>query len=74
MEKAKAPKGKQVGIRLDGALRSDLEALQKTLLPNGDLTLSQVVRLILQRGIQGVKQDALNTAPAMNRADDWRRF
>lgn len=59
MSTTKPTKGKQVGIRLDGALRADLEALQKTLLPNGDLSLSQVVRLILQRGIQGVKQDAL---------------
>ena len=59
MEKAKATEGKQVGIRLDGALLSELESLQKTLIPNGDLTLSQVIRLILRRGVQGVKEDAL---------------
>ena len=40
MEKAKATEGKQVGIRLDGALLSELESLQKTLIPNGDLTLT----------------------------------
>ena len=59
MEKAKATEGKQVGIRLDGALLSELESLQKTLIPNGDLTLSQVIRLILRRGVQAVKDDAL---------------
>ena len=55
MGRPKVADGKPLSIRLDTKTRERLEALQKTLLPGDEVTLAQVVRVVLSRGLDEVE-------------------
>lgn len=50
--------GKPLSIRLDTTTRERLEALQKTLTPGLEVTLAQVVRAALVRGLDALERAA----------------
>lgn len=62
MGRPKVADGKPLSIRLDTETRERLEALQKTLTPGLEITLAQVVRAALARGIESLEKAAKKPA------------
>lgn len=58
MGRPRVSDGKPLSIRLDTATRDRLEALQKTLTPGLEVTLAQVVRAALVRGLEALEAGA----------------
>ena len=55
MGRPKVADGKPLSIRLDTTTRDRLEALQTTLEPGLEVTLAQVVRAALVRGLEALE-------------------
>lgn len=55
MGRPKVSDGKPLAIRLDAQTRARLEALQTTLSPGLEVTLAQVVRAALARGLDAME-------------------
>ena len=67
MGRPKIADGKPLSIRLDAATRERLEALQNKLIPGGEVTLAQVVRAALTRGIEALEASAASTKGKVRR-------
>lgn len=61
MGRPKIADGKPLSIRLDAATRERLKALQNKLIPGGEVTLAQVVRAALTRGIESLEATTAST-------------
>ena len=68
MGRPRVSDGKPLSIRLDTATRTRLGALQKTLTPGLEVTLAQVVRAALVRGLEALEAGAAGSGKRGKRA------